>query len=59
MAGLHDALLQRAQQLAPFDFEILAFHHGSESSGFIRKINSYLATTGAEYAIEKRDAYTL
>ena len=53
-------LLQRAQRLAPFDFEILAFHLDQGHPGFpVHKIDSYLATTGAEYAIEKRDTYSI
>ena len=53
-------LLLRAQKLAPFDFEIFAFHLDQGHPGFpVHIIDGYLDSIGVEYAIERRDTYSI
>lgn len=53
-------LLRRAQRIAPFDFDIFAFHLDQGHPGFpVEKIDSYLASSGVDYAIERRDTYSI
>ena len=53
-------LLRRAQRIAPFKFEILAFHLDQGHPGFpVETIDSYLKSTGVDYEIEHRDTYSI
>jgi len=53
-------MLRRAQRITPFDFDIFAFHLDQGHPGFpVHKIDDYLASIGVEYAIERKDTYSI
>ena len=53
-------MLRRAQRLAPFKFEILAFHLDQGHPGFpTDTLRSYLDREGYDFAIEREDTYSI